>query len=129
MLMPATLAIGLSQDIVGDFTRSPTEHIIVQLERPLVVRSVRGTVSWKDSGGVAGGIPRALFEIQGPGANKQIRRAMTDQDGHFRIRHVPLGTYRFKATFHGFQSVMGEIIVRKGAPRASDIQIGMPPGV
>jgi len=32
----------------GDFTKSPTEHIVKQLDQPIVVRSMQGVVSCKE---------------------------------------------------------------------------------
>jgi hypothetical protein len=48
----------------GDFTKSPTEHIINQLDQPIVVRSMQGIVSRKE--GYHEPLPNVLFEIQGP---------------------------------------------------------------
>ena len=118
-----------SQDkgILGDFTRSPTEHIINQIDQPFNVRTVRGTI--RRAVGDAGPLPDVLFEIQGPGADKQIRRATADKNGRFKIGRVPAGTYRFKATLDGFQSVMGTVIVSKEAARANQINLKMQIGV
>lgn len=112
---------------VGDFTKSPTEHIINQIEQPFVVRSVAGVISRKQ--GDRGPLPDVLFEIQGPGTDRKIRRSRTDEHGRFRIRHVPGGTYKFKATLNGFQSMMGTITVSKKAPKTDEIKIAMPVGV
>ena len=118
----AILAFALSQE-VGDFTRSPTETIIDELDRPFVVRSVSGKVSWAGGGGDA--LLNVLIEIQGPGKHRKIRGATNDQDGRFRIRHVPQGVYRFKATLNGYQSVMGTIVVSKDAPKSNEVLIEM----
>src|SRR5260370_28673698 len=94
---------------VGDFTKSAREHIINQLEQPFVVKSVMGTVSRKQ--GDREPLPNVLFEIQGPGGDRQIRRTLTDKHGRFKLGHVPEGTYKIKATLNGFQSVTGTITV------------------
>ena len=112
---------------VGDFTKSPTEHIINQIEQPFVVRSVAGVISRKQ--GDQGPLPDVLFEIQGPGTDRKIRGSRTDEHGRFRIRHVPEGTYKFKATLNGFQSMMGTITVSKKAAKTDEIKIAMPVGV
>src|ERR1700716_2119225 len=74
------------QSQVGDFTRSPYEHIINEIDQPFVVRSVRGfiTLPKGDERPIAG----ALFEIQGPGTDRKIRRCKTDEHGRFKVGHV-----------------------------------------
>jgi len=42
---------------------------------------------------------------------------------------VPLGTYKFKATLSGFQSVTGTIVVSKEAPKKDEVKIQMRVGV
>src|SRR6266540_6652302 len=122
----ATVAPGMTQekDLIGDFTRSPTEHIINQIEQPFVVRSVQGMVIRKE--GFREPLAGVLFEIQGPGTDRKIRRGTTDKYGRFRIGHVPQGTYKFKATLNRFQSVMGSIIVSKRAGNTDEIKVEMP---
>jgi hypothetical protein len=112
---------------VGDFTKSPTEHIIVQLEQPFVVRSVKGFIHRKQ--GDQEPLPDVLIEIQGPGNDRKIRRATTDEHGRFRIGHVAGETYKFKTTLNGFQSVMGTITVSKKATKQDEIKIEVPVGV
>jgi hypothetical protein len=125
----ATVGPGTAQDKarVGDFAKSPTEHIINQLEQPFVVRSVEGSITNK--AGYREPLPNVLVEIQGPDTDRKIRRATTDGHGRFRIRHVPVGTYKFKATLNGFQSVMGTITISKKAPKGDEIKLEMPVGV
>jgi Carboxypeptidase regulatory-like domain len=125
----ATTSICTAQDraSVGDFTKSPTEHIINRIARPFVVRSIRGSVIRRE--GFREPLAGVLFEIQGPDADRKIRKDTTDKHGRFKIDHVPVGTYRFKATLNGFQSVMGRIIVSKKAAKVDEIKIEMPIGV
>jgi Carboxypeptidase regulatory-like domain len=113
----------MAQNPIGDFTRSPNEHIINEMHQPFVVNSVAGVFNVQRGGPLAG----VLFEIQGP--DRKIRRCKTDDKGRFRIGHVPPGTYRFKATLISFQSEMGTIIVSEKAAKASEIKIEMPVGV
>lgn len=110
---------------IGAFTRSPNEHIINEIHQPFVVNSVAGIIAVQRDGPLAG----VLFEIQGPGRDRKIRRCKTDDNGRFKIGRVPQGVYRFKATLVGFQSEMGTIIVSKKAAKSSEIKIEMPVGV
>src|SRR5580704_16520049 len=118
----SVVAIAQEKATVGDFTKSPTEHIINRIEQPFVVRSVKGIIS-RQTGGPTEPLANVLFEIQGPDADRKIRRVTTDDTGHFKIGHLPAGTYKFKATLNGFQSVMGTITVSKEAPNADEIKI------
>ena len=111
-----------------DFTKSPTEHIINRIEQPFVVQWIKGSISLQ-AGGPTESLANVLFEIQGPGVDRKIRHATTDDSGHFKIGHVPAGSYRFKATLNGFQSVVGTITVSKEAPNANEIKIVMSVGV
>jgi len=112
---------------LSDFTKSPTEHVINTIEEPFHVRTVTGvigTVSDSYPPGPAG----IIFEIEGPGQERRIRRALTDKQGRFKISHVPIGAYRFKATRDGFQSAIGTIIVQKPPEGAGVIKIVLPLG-
>lgn len=122
------LAAAQEKATVGDFTKSPTEHIINRVEQPFIVQSVKGIVSRRTEGPTEP-LASVLFEIQGPGTDRKIRRATTDENGRFKMGHVPVGTYKFKATLNGFQSVMGTITVSKKAPKTDEIKIAMAIGV
>jgi len=111
---------------IGDFTSSPYEHIINEIDQPFVVPSIAGLITLPNEGEPLSGV---LFEIQGPSTDRKIRRCKTDDHGRFKLGRVPEGTYRFKATLSGFQSEMGTIIVSKKAPKTSEIRITMPVGV
>ncbi len=113
---------------IGDFTRSPSEHIINQIAEPFVVRSAEGVINL-ENGGSEEPLADVLFEMEGPGAEKTIRHAATDQQGRFKIGRVPVGTYKFKATLGGFQSVMGTVTVTHDAPKSEKIKIAMRVGV
>ncbi|HEY3972469.1 MAG TPA: hypothetical protein VGM18_05660 [Candidatus Sulfotelmatobacter sp.] len=123
ILAAATFAT--AQDVVGDFTKSPNEHIINEIDRPFMVSSVKGYLFFDDNKTPA---PKVLFEIQGPGNSKKIRKATTDDSGRFSIR-APEGTYRFKTTLMSFQSEVGTVIVSKKYPKTNVITITTRPGV
>jgi len=111
---------------ISDFTKSPTEHIINQVYEPFQVKAVTGTITFDGSDE---GVPAVLFEIEGPGSQRTMRHGMTDRHGHFKISHVPQGTYKFKATLNAYQSVVGTIVVSKQAAKLSDIKIRMRVGM
>ncbi|MFI5176534.1 MAG: carboxypeptidase-like regulatory domain-containing protein [Terriglobia bacterium] len=108
------------------FTKSPTEHIICRIEEPFTVPSVQGTIVFR---GKDDPLSDVAFEIRGPGSQERIRATKTDSAGHFKNRHVPEGTYTFKATRYGFQSVVGKIILSRKANRKNTIDVQMPIGV
>jgi Carboxypeptidase regulatory-like domain len=105
------------------FTKSPTEHIIDELDKPFTVRAVKGVVLDPSSAEMDG----VVVEIQD--AAGRIRGTKTSPKGTFKLGGVPEGTYRFKVTMNGFQSVVGQIVVSKKANEADRIKIDMKPGV
>ena len=123
---PFVLAQDSSFPDLSDFTKSPTEHFIDEVYEPFHVESVAGVITIERSDQA---LPKALFEIEGPGSQRRIRHGVSDSRGTFKISHVPYGTYRFKATLNGFSSVIGTIVVSRDAARASRITIKMPVGM
>lgn len=128
VILMGVIAAAQEKATVGDFTKSPTEHIIKQVEQPFLVQSVKGVITRETPGSIEP-LHNVLFEIQGPDAGQKIRRATTDEDGRFKIGQVPTGTYKFKATLNGFQSIMGTIKVSRTAPKTNEVKIAMPIGV
>lgn len=115
------------------FCISSTEHLIVEVPEPIVVRSVKGTVVNQEGADPerfpSYPLPEVLFEIRGPGKSERVRGATTDKKGRFRIKDVAEGEYAFKATLNAFQSVVGTIRVTRRAPRDATISIRMKFGV
>src|SRR5579864_784354 len=97
MVIMGTISAAQQKATVGNFTKSPTEHIINQIEQPFFVQSVKGLISRQTTGPMER-LQNVLFEIQGPDDDRKIRRTKTDENGRFKIGHVPAGRYRFKAT-------------------------------
>lgn len=127
IVLATATAMAQEKSVIGEFTKSPTEHIINRIEQPFLVGSVRGTIIRKE--GFREPLANVLFEIQGPGGGKKIRKATTDERGRFKIAGVLPGTYKFKATLNGFQSVMGTIVVSSEAKRRTEINLEMGTGV
>ena len=105
------------------FTKSPTEHIIDELDNPFTVRAVRGVVL-DPSGTEMDGVVVELQDEAG-----RTKGTKTSRKGTFKLDGVPEGTYRFKVTMNGFQSVVGQIVVSKKANKADRIKIEMKAGV
>ena len=111
-------------DYVTGFTPSP--HFIVEIEQPLKARAVKGIIRRKQGDEAA--LSGVLFQVRGPGDDRTVRSVLTDAKGRFRIRGLKAGSYIFKATLEGFQSVAGTIVVVKNGS-SKDIEIRMPVGV
>jgi len=122
-----TTALGAAQNYTiadfADFTKSPTEHVLNVVEKPFKVRSVSGLIEFRN--GPLEPLANVLFEIQGPGTDRRLRRGTTDEHGRFKIGGVPVGTYKFKATLNGYQSSVGKNIVSKDVDKANTIRIEM----
>jgi hypothetical protein len=111
---------------ISDFTKSPTEHVINQVNEPFQVKAITGAIKFQM---IDEGAPKVLFEIEGPEPQRTIRRGLTDSHGHFKISHVPQGRYIFKATLNGYQSVVGTIVLSRHAAKSAAITIQMHVGV
>jgi hypothetical protein len=105
------------------FTKSPTEHILDEPDKPFTVREVRGVVL-DPSGAEMEGVVVEIRDETG-----RIRGTKTNGKGTFRLPGVPKGTYKFKATMNGFQSVVGDIIISNKANESDPMKIVMKVGV
>jgi len=105
---------------------SPTEQIIVQIEKPIVLSEVRGVLR-SAGGGWPEGV-EVVFEIRERPEAGRVRSALADRKGNFHLNFVPSGTYIFKATANGWQSLVGTVVVSKGAT-TRQIELVMPLGV
>ncbi len=105
------------------FTKSPNEHVIVHLQKPFVVPAAKGIVL--DTHGTA--MRGVLVELED--RSGRIQPAKTDSKGRFMLHGLRNGHFRFKVTMNGFQSVVGEIIISKNAPRADEIRVVMHLGI
>lgn len=109
------------------FTPNPIEHIVDDVEAPIHVREVRGTV--RSAGGAWPRDVEVLFEIRGPGEATRVWSARADEQGRFVIRDVPVGDYCFRAMSVGWQSVVGRVVVGPGAPKGHAISLTLRLGV
>jgi Carboxypeptidase regulatory-like domain len=105
------------------FLKSPTEQVIVEIREPFEVKYVRGTI--RD----AMGQPLTVTDFEIRDASGRVRGSKTDRFGGFKISNVSPGTYTFKNTRNGFQSVVGKITVSKKPKNDAPIQLTMPFGV
>ena len=105
------------------FTKSPTEHIVDEPDKPFTVHAVRGVVLDPSGAAMAG----VVLEIR-DGAGR-IRGTKTNRKGTFKIGGPPKGTYKFKLTMNGFQSVVGNVVVSKKVNKADQMKIVMKVGV
>ena len=105
------------------FMKSPTEHIIDEPGKPFTLRAVRGVVL-DPSGAEMDGVVVEIRDEAG-----RIRGTKSDRNGTFKLSGVPKGTYKFKVTLNGFQSVVGDIIISKKANKTDQMKIAMKVGV
>src|SRR5262245_44386002 len=84
---------------IEGFTKSPSEHIVVELDRPFRVKTVEGVITsqggeWPDGVFV-------LFELRPNHGKSKLRQSKTDSRGSFKVSDVPPGEYCFKAAVDG----------------------------
>jgi|GEM_PF-1931043 hypothetical protein len=97
---------------------------IVELQDPITVREAKGTVLFPRSNDP---LPNVLVEFRDAGG--KIEATTTNSLGQFKFRNLLEGTYMFKTTLTGFQSVVGTVVLRKRAKKSDAIRIEMPLGV
>jgi hypothetical protein len=105
------------------FTKSPTEHIIDEPDKPFTVRTAKGIVL-DPSGAEMDGVIVELRNEKG-----EIRGTKTNRRGALKLGGVPEGTYKLKVTMNGFQSLVGDIVVSKKAKDADLAKIVMKVGL
>ena len=106
------------------FSKSPTEHIIDEPDKPFTVRAVTGVVL-DSSGAEMEGVVVEIRDETG-----RIRGTRTNRKGTFKLDGVSKGTYKFKMTMNGFRgSVVGDVVVSIKANRADQMKIVMNVGV
>lgn len=109
------------------FTKSESEHIIREINKPFEVREIKGQIKnevgdWPEGTSV-------LFEFRERDKNSKIKKVLSDKNGIFKIKRVENGIYCFKATANGWQSVVGTIIVSQETAQKNDITFEMLLGV
>lgn len=107
------------------FTKSKTEHIINEIKTPFIVKTVIGKI--ESTGGAWPKSINILVELYNP--KNGITSIHSDDQGFFEAKNVKTGTYCFKATINGWQSVIGIIIISNKADSKQKIIFMMPLGV
>ena len=102
------------------FTKSATEHVVVELPESLSVRSLQGSITGPHKEDV---LPGVVLEIRDESG--MMRSGVSDSRGRFHIRGVRKGTYRFKVTKDGFSSIVGTVVLTRAASQKSTITLQM----
>jgi hypothetical protein len=97
--------------------------LIDEPDKPFTLRAVRGVVL-DASGAEMDGVVVEIRDEAG-----RIRGTKTNSKGTFKLSGVSKGTYKFKVTMNGFQSVVGNIIISKKANKTDQMKIAMKVGV
>jgi hypothetical protein len=105
------------------FTSSSTEHIVNELDHPLVNKCFRGTILDHSHAPLQG----ALVEVRQRNGDGGIRNATVDEKGRFKL-NLHRGTYVFKVTSNGFQSLMGFLYISTAPKACSVTELKLAPG-
>jgi hypothetical protein len=111
---------------LAGFLTSPGEHVINEAKAS-TVRNVKGTVLSAAGPWPAGAV--VVFELRGPAPSTAIRGVRVTANGGLELTSVAAGTYRFKATAAGWQSVTATLVVSETATDDAAVQIVLPLGV
>ena len=128
ILKPCVALTGQSRLDSGElkgFTASPTEHIINRYDERVKAHVFRGIVV--DDSGLA--ISGVIVEVRGPGKSERVIGTLTDKGGRFMFRYLRRGSYTFKVTNNGFQSVVGEVQIVPSSGAKSPVRIILRYGV
>ena len=101
-----------------------TSFSLVILKDPFLIREAKGVVLLPGS---EEPIPNVLVEFRD--ADGKIKSTKTDSRGQFEFRRLREGTYMFKTTLSGFQSVIGTVVLHKSNKKSGAVRIEMPVGV
>jgi hypothetical protein len=109
------------------FSKTPHEHIVEELDKPVVVSSVAGVIvsaagEWPDDAVVT-------FALRSTQILGELREVRTDSRGYFSVPDVSHQDYCFKATAAGWRSIVGMIVVSKGADQSARVNLRMRLGV
>ena len=97
---------------------------IVELQDPFTVREAKGVVLFPNR---TDPLPNVVVEFRD--ADGKIKATKTDSRGQFKFRSLREGTYMFKTTLDGFQSVVGTVVLQKSVKKSEAIRIEIPLGV
>ena len=109
-----------------DFAQTGCEHMFVDIERPFVVRTIKGNIINAQLGvspedvGWSKDWP-VIIQVRPISGKGRISSACADEKGFFEIRDMPEGLYCFKAAICGWETVMGVIFVNKTASLKTQI--------
>ncbi len=96
--------------------------MIVELGKPFHVTEVSGFIRSTQNNEP---LHKVLFELRDDSTGK-VKEAKTDAEGRFHLKRIKDGHYTFKATYKGYQSVVGVFIVRAKTPQPDSVTITMP---
>ena len=128
ILLPCAVLLGQSRFSSGEFkgfTVSPTEHIINRYEEEVKAHVFLGVVVDPSGFPISG----VVVEVRGPGKNEHVKGTLTDESGRFQFRHLRVGTYAFKVTSNGFQSVVGQVQIVAASGQKPLVRITLKVGV
>ena len=74
-----------------------------------------------------GPLPDVLVELRD--SSGTIKATRTDSQGRFKFRGLRKGTYVFKTTLSGLQSIVGTVVLQGNAKKSELIKIEMSLGV
>lgn len=75
-------------------------------------------------------IPGAIVEVRADcGRTDRVKGIVTDKRGRFKLGRLKRGSYAFKITFDGFQSVVGQLEIAPTANEETPVKIILKVGV
>ena len=111
---------------VGEFAgASRAVDQLNPIYEPIIVRQVKGKITYPDWEGSWGDIVRPILELRGPGKSSKIYEVHGDATGRFELKTLPKGRYCFFASVSssGYHGAYGIIVIDKKADPKKEIEI------
>jgi hypothetical protein len=109
---------------------SAADHIWDQIDKPFVVRKVKGRILGEGRGmgpedceWFADMVP--LVELRAMGKGTKVYRVFTDFRGRFSVSNIPEGRYCLNANMYGWNACLCTIIVDLTADSKSEVLINL----
>lgn len=100
------------------------------ISEPIMVRQIRGKITYQDWEGSWGDDLWPILKLRGPGKSSKTYEVRGDATGRLVLRNLPEGRYCFVASASGpgYHGAYGIIIIDRKADPKKEIEIVLPPG-
>jgi len=113
------------EEVPRDFTY-PAPFDYEEIKEPIVSRSLSGIVVvplTESKGYIGNPVPNALVERVTPDWKRRLDATFTNEDGLFKLKSVPPGTYHLKLSNLYFNTLLVKVIVSRKAKNTLKLEL------